>query len=72
MPGRFTVYVEAASNPPVEADLPFAPMNLGERADGRPSDYVLTTMDVCAFNQNSVRLSDGLGNRHLADEGTQG
>lgn len=50
--GRFTVYVEAASNPPVEADLPFAPMNLGERADGRPSDYVLTTMDVCAFNQN--------------------
>lgn len=33
-------------------DLPFAPMNLGERADGRPSDYVLTTMDVCAFNQN--------------------
>lgn len=52
MPGRFTVYVEAASNPLVEADLPFAPMNLGERADGRPSDYVLTTMDVCAFNQN--------------------
>lgn len=50
--GRFTVYVEAASNPLVEADLPFAPMNLGERADGRPSDYVLTTMDVCAFNQN--------------------
>lgn len=50
--GRFTVYVEAASNPPVEADLTFAPMNLGERADGRPSDYVLTTMDVCAFNQN--------------------
>lgn len=50
--GRFTIYVEAASNPPVEADLPFAPMNLGERADGRPSDYVLTTMDVCAFNQN--------------------
>lgn len=27
--GRFTVYVEAASNPLVEADLPFAPMNLG-------------------------------------------
>lgn len=52
MPVVFTVYVEAASNPPVEADLPFAPMNLGERADGRPSDYVLTTMDVCAFNQN--------------------
>lgn len=50
--GRFTVYVEAASNPLVEAVLPFAPMNLGERADGRPSDYVLTTMDVCAFNQN--------------------
>lgn len=50
--GRFTVYVEAASNPLVEADLPFAPMNLGERADGRPSDHVLTTMDVCAFNQN--------------------
>lgn len=50
--GRFTVYVEAASNPLVEADLPFAPMNLRERADGRPSDYVLTTMDVCAFNQN--------------------
>lgn len=50
--GRFTVYVEAASNPLVEADLPFAPMNLGERADGRPYDYVLTTMDVCAFNQN--------------------
>lgn len=50
--GRFTVYVEAASNPLVEADLPFAPMNLGERVDGRPSDYVLTTMDVCAFNQN--------------------
>ena len=50
--GRFTVYVEAASNPLVEADLPFAPMNLGERADGRPSDYVLTIMDVCAFNQN--------------------
>lgn len=50
--GRFTVYVEAASNPLVEADLPFAPMNLGERADGRPSDYMLTTMDVCAFNQN--------------------
>lgn len=50
--GRFTVYVEAASNPLVEADLPFAPMNLEERADGRPSDYVLTTMDVCAFNQN--------------------
>lgn len=50
--GRFTVYVEAASNPLVETDLPFAPMNLGERADGRPSDYVLTTMDVCAFNQN--------------------
>lgn len=50
--GRFTVYVEAASNPLVEADLTFAPMNLGERADGRPSDYVLTTMDVCAFNQN--------------------
>lgn len=50
--GRFTVYVEAASNPLVEADLPFAPMDLEERADGRPSDYVLTTMDVCAFNQN--------------------
>lgn len=50
--GRFTVYVEAASNPLVEADLPFAPMDLEEHADGRPSDYVLTTMDVCAFNQN--------------------
>lgn len=50
--GRFTVYVEAASNPLVEADLPFAPMDLEECADGRPSDYVLTTMDVCAFNQN--------------------
>ena len=30
--GRFTVYVEAASNPLVEADLPFAPMDLEERA----------------------------------------
>ena len=58
--------------PPVEADLPFAPMNLGERADGRPSDYVLTTIGRVRFQPKRVRLSDGLGNRHLADEGTQG
>lgn len=37
---------------PFEGVRTIATMNLGERADGRPSDYVLTTMDVCAFNQN--------------------
>ncbi|OZG68069.1 alpha-mannosidase [Bifidobacterium eulemuris] len=50
--GNFTVYVEAAANPFVEGPTPFSPTELGERADGNPSGYTLSRMDVCAFNED--------------------
>ncbi len=70
--GRFTVYVEAASNPLVEADLPFAPMNLGGACRRSSIRLCAHHNGRVRFQPKRVRLSDGLGNRHLADEGTQG
>lgn len=50
--GRFTIYVEAAANPFVEGPTPYSPTDLGEYADGRPSGYTLSRMDVCALNRD--------------------
>ena len=50
--GTFTIYIEAAANPFVEGPTPFSQTELGECADGKPIGYVLSQMDVCAFNED--------------------
>lgn len=51
--GNFVLYMEAASNPFVEGDGPFAPTNLGECATGRDEcHYVLRHVDITIFNHD--------------------
>lgn len=52
--GRFTLYMEAASNPFVEGPTHYAPTDRGECATGKPDDpYTLRRVDVCVFDEEA-------------------